>query len=259
MEFWKTLFTSSGIATVVSSVFGIIWFLFSKRLLVRWSSEKNKELEVLKGQIADNKMYMVKFSDIQSKMSLIVHDKKLISIELYWKKFLWMKNHFPSHISLLYNILTRSEIENIMKDNIDVISDYIRKFRFEEYVNRLTKETEDLDVLRIYIEPKLWTYFYIYRSLCARLAFVVDTIRKSGIGIHWLEDKGVIQLLAIVLTEEELKNINSGSLDSLNSVFDLIEIKILNEITELTTGNKLSSSHIKDMIEVQNKLRKSEL
>ena len=249
IESWKIWTLIGGIPAIISAVIGGIWLLTSKRVILKWTSRENLKLEEIKGEIAKNNIVIRELINTQSNAYLIAHDKRLNAIEQYWNTYLKIKKAFPSSIYLMYTILTKEEIENILHDfePTRIIPTMIRAVNAENYTKKLMEETEELDYQRIYIEPNMWAYFFIYRAFCARLVNWIDKGQKQGKIELWTREKQMKDLLKVIFSEDEIMKAYGKDINSLQYVFDLIEIKILNEITELTTGAKQSKMYFEQI------------
>lgn len=261
IESWKIITFLGGIPAVISGIIGAIWILTSKKIILKWTSKENKKLEEIKGSINQNNLMVSNLIDSHSNAYLFAQEKRLDAIEKFWDIYLTAKQLFPSEIWTMYTVYMREELKTILDDYNpqSVIPPLIRKFDVEKYTNKLMKETEPLEKYKIYIDPKLWTYFWVYRAFCGRITKFVDNCKSKNQIEHWTEEKQLNDLLKLVMTDKEITKIYKNYIFSLQFAFDLFEQKIINEITELTTGKKQTMSYLEQMAEFNQMISKNKI
>ena len=261
IETWKIWTLLGGIPAVTSGIIGGIWLLTSKKLIIKWTSKENEKLEEIKGSINRNNLIVSNLIDSHSNAYLFAQEKRLNAIEKFWEIYLKVKQLFPSEIFLMYTVMPKEELSSLLEDYSPdrALPPLIRKLNSEKFGNTLMEETNILDTYKIYIDPKLWTYFWIYRAFCGRLANFVSKCKTEGKIKHWTIDAGLKDLLRVIMTEKEMKIIYGHYLNSLQYTFDLIEQKMINEITELTTGKKQTISYLEQMKEFNQMIVKNKI
>lgn len=255
------VWTLGGIPAVISGIIGGIWLLTSKRLIIKWTQKENEKLEEIKGSINRNNLVISNLLDSHSNAYLFAQEKRLNAIEKFWEIYLKVKQLFPSEIFLIYTVISKGELSSLLEDYTPgrAIPSLIRKLDADKFGTTLMEETNILDTYKIYIDPKLWMYFWVYRAFCGRIVNFVNDCKGKGKLKHWTEDKGLKDLLNVIMTETEMKTIYGNYLNSIQYVFDIIEHKMINEITELTTGKKQTISYLEQMKEFSQMIAKNKI
>ncbi|WP_321289208.1 hypothetical protein [uncultured Sunxiuqinia sp.] len=262
IETWQIWTLFGGIPAVISGIIGAIWLLTSKKLIIRWTSKESEKLEEIKGSINRNNLIISNLVDTHSNAYLFAQEKRLNAIEKFWEIYLKAKQLFPSEVFLMYSLMPKEELKSLLNDYNPnrTLPPLIRQVDPDKFGNKLMEETSILDTYKIYIEPKLWAYFWIYRAFCSQLVYFVGKCKANGEIKHWTENKGLMQLLKTVMSEKEMKLIEDDHyINSLQYAFDLIEQKIINEITEVTTGKKQTISYLEQMIEFNKVIIKNKI
>lgn len=260
-ETWKIWVLVGGIPALVSAIIGAIWFLISKNIILKWESKENRKIEEVKGEISKNNFILRDLISLKSTAYFAAHEKRLEAIDLYWYTYLKIKKEFPSSIYLMYTILTDEEIEDVLNDFSPerIIPESIRSFDASKYIQELIDGSQALEEKRIYIEPKLWMLFFTFKAFCGRLVHWVEQCKKRRKIEIWKNDTPTKDLLKIVLTENELKKLYEMDYGALEYALNLLEIKILNEITNFTTGTKQSELYFEQIKEFNKLVREKKM
>lgn len=256
IESWKIWLLFGGIPTITSGIIAGLWYLISKKVILGWTSTENQKFEEFKYQLNRNSNILTDILNSQSNAYFLSQEKRLVAVETIWQAALKIKNDFPAAINLMYSILTEKEIRGILNDFEPkrIIPNQIRNFNVEEYTNKLVSNNLHLDQYRIYLDSQIWTCFFVFRSFCGRVAYWVDKGIKGGEIKPWQEDKGCLEILGLLFNPNELNNLTNTN-TSLQFCLDSIEFKLLNEITELTTGKKYSEFYVNQLIKWNGKMK----
>jgi len=246
IESWRSWTYLGGIPVVVSCIISAIWFFVSRRMLIKWKTSSNLHVEDFKGLIDKNKLFIENIIQSQFKLYLSVHEKRLIAIEKLWETFLKIKKAFPSSVFMIYTILDDTELSNLLSEN-SKMGNLIKHEDYFKIAMEISNMSEELDKYKIYIDPKLWSLFFVFRAISGRLPYFVSKEIKNGTLRHWHIDKPTKELLKSILSEIEYNSIYQMKDLSLSRTFDLLEFKILNEITELTTGSKQTEIYLNNL------------
>ena len=256
IESWKIWILFGGVPTITSGLIAGIWYLISKKVILHWTSNENQKLEEFKSQLNKNSNLLTDILNSQSNAYFLAQEKRLVAVEKIWEATLKIKNEFPSAIILMYTILTEKEIRGILNDFEPkrVIPNQIRNFSAEEYTNKMISDSLNLDQYRIYLDTQIWTCFFVYRAFCGRIAYWVDKGIKNGEIKPWQEDKATKEILGLLFKPNELDTLVKSN-TNLQFCLDSIEFKLLNEITELTTGKKYSELYVNQFIKWNGKMK----
>ena len=256
IESWKIWALFGGIPIVTSAIISAIWFLVSKRIILKWSYEQNEKIEAFKNELNKSSSLLTNLLNSQTNTYLLAQEKRLMAVESIWNAVLRIKNEFPPQVNLMYSILTEVEIRNILNDFDPkrTLPSEIRKFNLEAYTNKLVTEFLYLDQFRIYLDTKIWTAFFVYRAFCGRVAYWVGKGIKDGQILPWQEDNAIKEILKILFKQDVLDQLLSPK-TSFQYCLDTIEYSVLNEITGLTTGEKFSELYVKEFIKWNSKLK----
>lgn len=186
------------------------------------------------------------------------NEKRDKAIEDMWKTILDLQE--------IYNIVERLEntinfqktkegpLDNYLLPNKDALQQkYVRKWMDEldldedNWVEKIVEKIEEkislISDYRIFLGEQIWWLFYMYSSFIKEtfLAIYVESFFKRTIEEWvegWVKDKSIIKILEKVFTEDELLQINWGSLGAVSRARIMFESKIVREVNKVFSGEK---------------------
>lgn len=152
-----------------------------------------------------------------------------------------LKNTVPSVVSLSNNILLDEELENGILDEDrgrGVLGGGISNISMEEFSSKSSPISDEVRKLTPFLSPKLSLQLFVYGAVLGRLVFILSDGYQKGNVSGWRKDEGARQILGAVLNEKELEYIYSQNVQGFNIMTDLLETKILNEMSFMLSGQK---------------------
>lgn len=162
-----------------------------------------------------------------------IFEKKTISYELIWGKVLHLKSIIPSSIILFHQIYTDEEHTNaefINKLYKSKYGDLIKSVNINDIFSKIINNDDEINIHKPFISDETYKLFHTYRTLIGRVSHkLIDEFdyKKSYL---WKEDLHLKNILLLVLTNEELNYVYGLNNNSLPTLIDLIEYKILQDI-----------------------------
>lgn len=209
----------------------------------------NVELELSRGEIAERRDLLNNLYKSMSSGHSLSHQRILDSIAVLWNKTLEMRE-LTSSVLFMYAILLPEEVETLP---IGKLSGMTSEMTEEELAFGAQSITTEVERIRPFIGESLWRIFSVYSMFSGRLALKVIRGKSEGKIYNWDKtfdgeyDKALFQGLQIVFTENELSEIvGDNSIGVPQRIMGALEVKMLNEMNELTFGKHLVSLSIEE-------------
>ena len=260
MDNWTIIKLLGGLTIVIASIIGF----FSKYLLNRLSQSSshsyNSKIESLKGDINKNNNLLTSLTQNYFSSSQKILDKKIQAYELLWTTIINIKNSFPSGISLVYQMLTYNEIteENTFEklDKNPKIGPLLRSYEIITETSKIANYGKSLLNLKPYITDNTYKLFYTYQGLLGRVTSNFIWEFQNNKLYDWKKDEALKGILKITLTEKELNYIINIEINSLTSLIELIEYKILQDFRyslNIKDSTNDTVEYLKDIETILNK------
>ncbi len=245
---WSLFKLFGGIGVVHSAVIIFISKLLNERIIQKWKDGSNQRLEELKGLINKNNSVVATLTQQIGQNFQKILDKRIEATELFWDRVLKMKSSIPPVVHLCYQILLDEELNNKTLDNSNSgFGPQIAKLSMNNFTDELTKNSDDINKFRPFISEQLWVLMYAYQGFIGRTVYIlIDGYKKREIK-NWKEDSGIKQIVNTVLTEVELQYILKLKVHAYDSMLQLIENKILNELKRLISSDDLTESSLSEL------------
>ena len=245
---WALFKLFGGIGVVLSAIIIFISKLFNERIIQKWREGSNQRLEELKGLINKNNSVVGTLTQQIGQNFQKILDKRIKATELFWDRILKIKSSIPPVVHLCYQILLDDELNNKTLDNTSTgFGSQIAKLSMNDFSDELAKNSEDINKLRPFISEELWVLMYAYQGFIGRTVYLlVDGYEKGEIK-NWKEDSGVKQIVNTVLIKDELEYILKLKIHAYDSMLQLIENKILNELKRLISSDDLTQNSLTEL------------
>ena len=118
----------------------------------------------------------------------------------------------------------------------------------------------EVDIIRPFIGEYLYALFFAYRALISRISYIVMEGRDKGHISTWFADKGIGQLIATVMNNEEIEKFDDIPISKISYMRDLLEQKMLRHISKIITGesdSELSLEQARKIAEAASQLESS--
>ncbi|MES2574308.1 MAG: hypothetical protein V4572_05155 [Bacteroidota bacterium] len=262
MDNWTIIKLLGGITIVITSIIGF----FSKYLLNRFSQSSshsyNSKIESLKGEINKNNNLLTSLTQNYFSSSQKILDKKIQAYELLWTTIINIKNSFPAGISLVYQLLTYNEIteENAFEklDRNPKMGPLLRSYEMVTEMSKITNDGKSLLNLKPYITDNTYKLFYTYQGLLGRVTHKFIWNFQNNKLYDWKKDEALKGILKITLTEKELNYIINIEINSLHSLIELIEYKILQDFRNSLNIKDSTNDTVEYLKDIETILNKNE-
>jgi len=255
-----TTLSSSGIMTFIGVIFK------RKITLEIESSIKNKydsKIETLKSELNISQSILTSSLLNQTEGIKAVNEKRLKSIEKLWSDILECES-LIQQIRFLDTITTINEFETINK-NKDYFNPKFKETTDYLFQNLDTKRlveysdlSKNLEKDRPYIGEDLWLHKFYFDQFVSRIIYVYKSKYDNGENlVHWTKDIALSSSLRNFLSPEESKLIYEATMDSINIGINVFKQRILNKISEITSGTLVGKTSIENAISLSKVLNEN--
>lgn len=265
-QFLVTFLASIGGAGIVvvglATWIGKIWENYiSLKIATQQAKEletlKNRyevELEKLRGELERQRTILDNVSSGISAGYMATHPHIVEAIKSLWAYILEIGKLSATYF-LIHDLLTGEQIERLTPEYA-AKQIHMSQDKLNEKVVELSEKSE---IVRPFVGEKLWSLYHVYRAfvlrICAKMHF---TQNKSGNLYGWNKDEhgrpdtSLLDMLKIVLTEKEIKQITEIKTGAPSQVLNLLKSKILSEMNELVLGKRMISLSIDEQQNIAN-------
>lgn len=237
-----------GLGLVLSAVIIFCSKLFNERIAQKWKESSNQRIEQLKGIIEKNNTVVATLTQQIGQNFQKVLEKRIEATDLYWQNILKMRAAIPATAHLCYQILLDEELNNETLDNDGSgLGSQLSEFSLAAFTNELTKSLDEINRTRPFLSENLAVFMYAYQGFIGRTIFLLINGYEQHNIIKWKDDAGVLQILRTVLVEEELDYIYRMKMYSYDSVLQLLEIKILEEIRRHISSEDMTMNSLTEL------------
>jgi len=159
-----------------------------------------------------------------------------------------MKSSIPPVVHLCYQILLDEELNcKSLNNSNSGFGAQIAKLSLIDHTYELTSNSDEINKLRPFISEQLWILMNAYQGFIGRTVYLlIDGYEKEQIK-NWKEDSGVKQIISTILTKDELQYILKLKTHAYDSMLQLIENKILNELKRLISSDDLTENSLVEL------------
>ncbi|UZH54876.1 hypothetical protein JRG66_13020 [Salinimicrobium tongyeongense] len=252
LKFIVSILLSSGIVSFV------IWIFRKKITSEIENSIKNKydsKIEGLKNEFATSQSILANSLNTQSEGIKATYEKRLNSLQLYWEDILRIEEYI-SPLNHFDPIISKKELERIKKEGSDLpkkflgtVSYAFEKLQIDRTVVESMENKKELEKLRPYLGEKLWLLRFYFNLFVHRIMHLYDTDYHSGTNLtHWMKDEYLKKSLKEILSKEEIEFIYKYENSGIERGVNIFKQKILNEISQTTSGILVGKSTIENAI-----------
>lgn len=264
---WKLLLTSTVVSTLISVIlkwrFDYKLELQKQRLdldRIKNQSEAQKEIEVLKNQIAQINTMQQKNLDYYHMSQQASQSKRIEAIDFVWKKYL-DERIFSSPIVNFFSILLPMEYLEVMNEDKEsgLNLNSLGQRPFVASMDTITTMPE-LEENRPFLGEVLYYKFRSAFCVLYRLRYQVEIMKKKQVVYLWKQDGLLVEHLEVIFTDN---NINMSVVEiitmiensfNLQQAMGLIEREINGAIGKVISGEENANLSL----EWAEKLRKIE-
>lgn len=248
---WSIIKLLGGLSAVLIAIIGFVFYLIQNRLLDKWKSKDQKEIEELKGLIErNNSIFTTLLSKTQPDQ---VVEKRLKAIETLWGFIIETKNKPPATVRLALSILVESEFT--MASLTKFSEGQLEQIQLEELMMKKPL-ISDYEGLRYLVPPRLWTMIFIYQATVNRTCYLTVNGFQTGKPIFWLADNGIKTMLATILDEREINYLYKLEIQAYDILLDFLEHKILTETNRILSGETQTEDNLKVIQRIKDLLKR---
>ncbi|WP_339715794.1 hypothetical protein [Cyclobacterium amurskyense] len=248
LDNWTIFKIFGGTTVVVSAVVIYLSKLLNEKIILSWKSKNDNRIEKIKGAINKNNSITSTLTQQVGQNFQKLQDKKITAIEKYWVNILSIKSAISPVVSLFYSIFSDEEltVEKINSGKSD-FGKLLGEFSQYEFTENLTKGSDEIAKFRPFLSENLWVLMHAYQGFIGRCVFLlVDGYQKNDIH-HWKTDNGIKQIAMTVLNEKEFEYIISLKSHSFESMLQLLENKILAEVSKLISSKDFTINSLEEL------------
>jgi hypothetical protein len=211
--------------------------LLTERFLSKWRMEEQATIEELRNSFSrENRVLEAAISGAQLSQDAS-HQKRIAGIERLWSTLLAIRSSF-SEVVFFFEIFLPREYESVLKKD-DPLAKRLSQLNDEWIVSHL-EPISALETERPYLGETLWSRISIYQSFLGRLAVLIVMGKRKGHIQNWAEDKGIRQLLSVVLPEKTVDIMlgKTGTFPALRWAIASLESLILEETSLILSGRR---------------------
>lgn len=237
----------------IGAIFAAVWLVYKFHMQYKFNkkievikSDLEISLEKTKAELDTNRTILNLAITSLANESRTAQKKRIKATEDIWNTTMEIRN-VASSIVFFYSILLPNEYKEGIT-NRELINIENTDKNIDEYLLKSLSNNE-IEKSRIFVGEKLWFLFWSYRAIFLRLGKKFIDLAKKGEVFIWTEDSLIKEYMNIVLDENEIEYIkNNHDFKKLNALKEFIEIKIINEIEALISGEKAATSSFENAI-----------
>ncbi len=237
-----------GVGVIVGAVFAWLGKAWVDQIYLKTSAQYQKDLEELQNNAIEHRDLINLLLAVIANQRSKSYERILDSVELVWTKIL-EDRAFTQNLLFVYIILTPKEIETLTEKVLEIIPDTSAN-EWVESVNKIAHEVEEI---RPFIGERLWELFSIYHAFVVRLAWKVIQGKTNQQFHTWDKDLNgeydnfLMDKLKTIFSTEEINALVATPIPIV-TIRKVLEVKILEEMNQMTLGSKFVERTIDDYI-----------
>lgn len=248
LDNWALFRLFGGLGVVFSAIIIFVSKLLNERIAQKWKENSNQRIEELKGLINKNNSVVTTLTQQVGQSFQKVLNKRIEATELFWDRISKMKSSIPPVVHLCYQILLDDELNNESLDRTpSKFGSQILSISLADFTRELTNNSEEINRHRPFISEDLWVLMFAYQGFIGRTVYLLVDGYSQGEIKNWKEDSGIKQITQTVLTDSELKYILELQVHAYDSMLQVLETKILNELKRLISSEDLTQNSLSEL------------
>lgn len=204
------------------------------KMLIKWKSKEDKKLEQLRSEI--QKEHMI-FSSILTSFSSIQQNnypEKITAIKDLWSCVLSVRES-ASLPMICYDTFMEDEYSKPQNDS--KINAWFQHFITDDFMSEGNEIRAKAELNRPFLGERLWFSFEMYDHFVGRSKVLLWNGYDLNNIICWHKDSMIKSILNQTFTENEIKEVCSGKIESFRKAKNIFENYILLEIVKMTSGD----------------------
>lgn len=239
MNFDSIVKLLGGWSLILIAISALISRLLTGRVLSSWRRDEQKQIEILRDQLANSRLAIEAAIHSHSMGQNLVHQKHIEAVERLWSAVLMLRNRL-SQAFFLSDILLPEEYDHVL-DRSSKLFEYVHVLS-DDMITEVMSSVDHIEKDRPLLGDTLWFNFFLYRAFRGRAEYLLlDGVKKGHIQ-DWRTDSGIKELLEYALPREKVTFLlESGyPIGFLKQAANEIESLILKEIALVVSGEQSS-------------------
>jgi hypothetical protein len=211
-------------------------------------ANEDRAIEELRAEVASARAAHQAALDAFASAQSAATERRLSAVEALWKATV-SSREAVGRPTLVYNILTREEIARAHEDARS--RQIVGEIPFDWVTKELLPLNRQVDLLRPFVDEVLWALYDGYRALLGRTVTILIIAQDRGKAYpFWLDDQLVRQVLASLLSPEQLREVNSMQVGSFGRAEAYIEERVITAARAAVSGHIYSAAALQNAREI---------
>jgi hypothetical protein len=230
------IFTSAAVSTVLVAALAFLlrkWL--SERMGRSIAHEYDRKLEEFRDEIAQRDTIRSTATAALTATHVAGYGRTLQALEVIWAETVRLRDKLPLYAGHA-DLLLPDEYEEAVTTNPN-FRGLIENVDEHAEAMDLYSDRTDVEIARAFAGEYAFSLFYAYRAFTGRVATLLPAdFQQNGTVRCWHGDKALKELLATVLTPDELTQVEAAQTQRLRLVQQLVERKIVSHIGSVVSG-----------------------
>ena len=232
-----------------------VWFsqIITKRLFNEWDKKNQIQIEYIRHAQQESQLILKELISTSLANQSQIQTRRLEAVDKLWNVIIKLRQN-SSPITLYFDVALPSEFSQLRTNpkTAEFFKD-ITNSRFLEWA----EIARGLENYRPYLSERLWSVFYLFRSILGRLAILIIRIKQGEEVGNWKQDSVIHESLKALLDKNEFEIVTGAGIQSATIAVNFIESRILREITNVLSGRESSLEGLQNSVEIQKLIAKA--
>jgi hypothetical protein len=215
---------------------------FSERLGRSIAHEYDRKLETVRDELGQQQAVRSTAMSALTAAHLAGYERRLKAVEAVWAETVHFRENLPLYAGHV-DMLMPSEYSNALEAS-DLLRELFEAHDPEAEAKTLWSGRTQVEIERAFAGEYLFALFFAYRAFVGRVAYLLIRSYRKGALKSWHDDSALTQLLAGVLTHDELLRVQQTGAGRLRLVQHLIEAKMLEHIAQIISGEAAATFNL---------------
>jgi len=224
----------------------------NRKGLARYRDELDRStavaLEQAKGEITGSYATLKSSMDFLSTNQSELRAHSVEAVNTLWRVMLDIREAYSSLIVFEHVFRVRERQDALaQKDHVRILR-FVSDYEYQETITARDQPflVVDFERHRPFCGEKLWLIFFIFRRIYLRCGYLTGQSLASRKYTPLIEDRGIVQLLRAVVSEELIKQAQHDEFNGLASAIGQIKGDFLKEAARVMSGSKAVAESLSD-------------
>lgn len=224
--------------------------LVTERILSRWRSKEQADLERLKDELSGARLLLEHGIASLSAANEPLAQRRLVALERLWDGVCTVRRAFSKPV-FFYSIVLPSEFNRSLRDGGRPASSFAPVTDID--ITGPVEKTGHVELERPFLGELLWWKFFTYRAFLGRLAVLLKQGQEAREVRDWREDSYIRAMVAGALPEDATRRAlaEATGLTAVRQITDAFESAILEEIQAVASGRPASIESLRSAKQLQ--------